>query len=262
MLVHRERESLEGGGDGVSFGEGGIMDSLEMLPLDFPLLDDDFMSSFIAREIGNVNWEALLNEEAARLRGSEATNKEEGGDFVFDFDDDDDDALSEEFSVFNYTDEDDDSQSLIRCRICDLELDFPTPHCNSETFDPANMVCPVCDEKLGETAARKFISLKKSKSRKSIVSSGESSMRDKKLAARASQHEPTHGSFFSSCAQNRSSSHRRVDSISNASDISSTESSVIGSPALTPAMTDDEENVEERRLRASFAQKLVLSTMI
>ncbi|KAL4326581.1 hypothetical protein AHAS_Ahas13G0014400 [Arachis hypogaea] len=241
MLVHRERESLEGGGDGVSFGEGGIMDSLEMLPLDFPLLDDDFMSSFIAREIGNVNWEALLNEEAARLRGSEATNKEEGGDFVFDFDDDDDDALSEEFSVFNYTDEDDDSQSLIRCRICDLELDFPTPHCNSETFDPANM---------------------KSKSRKSIVSSGESSMRDKKLAARASQHEPTHGSFFSSCAQNRSSSHRRVDSISNASDISSTESSVIGSPALTPAMTDDEENVEERRLRASFAQKLVLSTMI
>ncbi|XLT04784.1 hypothetical protein HN51_043533, partial [Arachis hypogaea] len=48
-----------------------------------------------AREIENVNWEALLNEEVARLRGSEATNKEEGGDFDFDFDDDDDDALSE-----------------------------------------------------------------------------------------------------------------------------------------------------------------------
>ncbi|RYQ97433.1 hypothetical protein Ahy_B08g093479 [Arachis hypogaea] len=66
-----------------------------MLLLDFPLLNDDFMSSFSAREIENVNWEALLNEEVARLRGSEATNKEEGGDFDFDFDDDDDDALSE-----------------------------------------------------------------------------------------------------------------------------------------------------------------------
>ncbi|MED6174209.1 hypothetical protein PIB30_066928 [Stylosanthes scabra] len=182
---------------------------------------------------------------------------------------------SDNYTVFN-TDDDEDSQSLIRCRFCDLELDFPTTP--SETFDPANMVCPVCDEKLGETATKKFLSLKNSRSKKTRFSSGESSMLEKILAARSNQQEPMHSSFFSSClpdssAQSRRISHRREDSTSNASDVSSAESSVIGSPApaaapaataqaaTAQAVTDEEENVEEKRLRASFAQQLVLSTM-
>ncbi|MED6108284.1 hypothetical protein PIB30_022416 [Stylosanthes scabra] len=178
---------------------------------------------------------------------------------------------ADDFTVVNTDqDGDEDSQSLIRCRVCDLELDFPTPP--SETFDPANMVCPVCDEKLGETATKKFLSLKNSRSKKVRFSSDEVSMLDKILAARSNQQEPMNSSFFSSflpdsSAQSRRISHRREDSTSNASDISSAESSVIGSPAPAPApapalaLTDEEENVEEKKLRASFAQQLVLSTM-
>ncbi|TKY73557.1 DEHYDRATION-INDUCED 19-like 6 [Spatholobus suberectus] len=176
---------------------------------------------------------------------------------------------SENYSVFSYTDEDDDARSLLRCPFCDFEIEFSSVRTRLEEvhrYDPKNMFCPVCDEKLGEDVirvAQNSSSEKRTwKSDKSSISSGDSVVLDKKLPARGSKHEPVPdpllSPFIHVSVPNSSGIHPGGGSASNASDISNAK----GSGTDAPPDSGDEEDIKERRLRASFVQELVLSTLI
>ncbi|KAL2346957.1 hypothetical protein Fmac_000957 [Flemingia macrophylla] len=165
-----------------------------------------------------------------------------------------------------YTDEDDDSQSLLRCTFCDFEIDFSAIRYRLEEMhycDPKNMLCPVCDEKLGEEAIRvvwNSISQKRTwKSDKSSISSVDSVVLDKKLPTRKAKHDPLLSPFISNVSVSNSSGIHTGEGFScNASDVSDAK----GSETDSPPDSGDEKDAEERRLKAYFVQELVLTTLI
>lgn len=173
--------------------------------------------------------------------------------------------LHSEYSAYSYTDEDDDAKPLIRCPSCDFEIDFSRVSSRLD-IDPKNMLCPVCDEILGDAirVAQRSSSQKRTlKSDKSSILSGDSVVLDKKVPARGSKHERVPEPLFSKCihsvsAPTSSGVHPGEGSSSIASDISDAK----GSGTDAPADSGDEKDIEEKRLRASFAQELVLSTLI
>nr|KYP69640.1 hypothetical protein KK1_008840 [Cajanus cajan] len=181
------------------------------------------------------------------LIGDEDDDKTEVGDPVFD------------------GDEDDDSQSLIQCTFCDFMIDFSAV-CNClEGYDPDNMLCPVCDEKLGDEAIRVIwnsISQKRTwKSDTSSVSSVDSLDLDEKLPVRGTKHEPVPDPLLSLgnvSVPKSGGIHTSEGSSCKASDITKAEG------AVTDSSPDsgDEKDAEERRLTATFVQELVLSTLI
>ncbi|KAK7350654.1 hypothetical protein VNO77_09505 [Canavalia gladiata] len=172
----------------------------------------------------------------------------------------------ENYSVYNYADEDDDAQSIFRCPFCDFEIEFSLLRTRLQevhSYDPKNMICPVCDEKLGEDAikvAQHSSSRKRTwKSEKSSFSSGDSVVIDKKLPTRGGKHEsmadPLLSPFVCNVSvPNSSGILASDDSSSSASDISNAKSIRTDT---SPDMSGDEEDNEERRLRASFVQELV-----
>ncbi|RDX89296.1 hypothetical protein CR513_28991, partial [Mucuna pruriens] len=168
-------------------------------------------------------------------------------------------------------DEDEDVQSLLQCPSCDFEIEFSSVRRLEEMyyFGPKNMLCPVCDEKLGEDAikvAQHSSSQKKTwKSDISSVSSGDSVLFEKKLPASGSKHEPLSDPLLSPFIHNvplpnSSGIHPGEGSSSNASDISNAKgydpSFHLSSGTDAPADSDNEEDNEEKRLRASFVQEL------
>ncbi|KAL5192057.1 Protein DEHYDRATION-INDUCED 19 5 [Glycine soja] len=173
----------------------------------------------------------------------------------------------------NGDDDDDDARSLLQCPSCDFEIDFSSAHTHLEEmhcYDPKNLLCPVCDETLGEEAiwvAQNSSAQKRAwKSDKSSISisSGDSVVvLEKKLPARGSKHEPVPDPVLSPFVRNvsvpnSSGIHPGEGSSRNATYISNAK----GSGTDAPQDSGDEQDIEERRLRASFVQELLSSALI
>ncbi|KAG5031989.1 hypothetical protein JHK82_015586 [Glycine max] len=172
--------------------------------------------------------------------------------------------IGEEDDTESDGDEDDDAQSLLRCPSCDFEIDFSSLRIHLEEmhcYDPKNMLCPVCDETLGEDAirvAQNSSAQKRAwKSDKSSISSGDSVVLEKKLPDRGSKHEPVPDPLLSPFVRNVSvrnshGIHPGEGSSRNAAYIFNAK----GSRTDAPQDSADEQDIEERRLRASFVQEL------
>ncbi|KAK7302145.1 hypothetical protein RJT34_13026 [Clitoria ternatea] len=138
---------------------------------------------------------------------------------------------TENFSVHKYLDDDaDDSPSLYQCPTCDFEIDLQSVH------DPKNMLCPVCDEELGEDAIR---------------------------AAQQSLFDPFLSSFvydesIPMPSPDLSLLNEDISNHASDSDIFNAKSSGTN----TGPNMDNEQDNEEKRLKASFVQELVLSILL
>ncbi|XP_027337313.1 protein DEHYDRATION-INDUCED 19 homolog 3-like [Abrus precatorius] len=223
---------------------------LDRLKLELSYINQGIQSYILGQRI-NGNW------GAERYDVEEEVDEKTQSDYP-DYD-------GESYSVINYTDEEDNAQSLIQCPFCDFEIDFSLEEMHY--YDPQNMLCPMCDEELGEDAirvAQHSSSWKQTwKSDKSSVSSDNSVVLDKKLHARGSKHEPMPDPILppnvcDASVPNSSSFHPGEGSSYNTSDISNAKST--GTDAA-PDMVGDAQDNEERKMRACFVQELVLSTL-
>ncbi|QCE14396.1 Protein dehydration-induced 19 [Vigna unguiculata] len=177
---------------------------------------------------------------------------------------------SDKYSMLNYTDEEDDAKSLFQCPFCDFEFDFSSVRARLEDegcYDPRDMTCPLCDENLGEDAVRvaQNSSKRSWKSDKSSISSSDTVVFDKKLPARG-RHvpDPLLTPFVRNVSVPNSSGIQPGEGFSSsASDISSGKGydPDIFSGKGSETDSGDEEDIEERRQKASFVQELVLSTL-
>ncbi|KOM40479.1 hypothetical protein LR48_Vigan04g067700 [Vigna angularis] len=178
----------------------------------------------------------------------------------------------DKYSMLNYTDEDDDAKSLFQCPFCDFEFDFSSFRARLEEedcYDPRDMTCPLCEENLGEDAVRvaQNSSKRSWKSDKSSISSGDTVVFDKKLPARG-RHELVPDPLLTPFVRNLSVPNSRgiqpsEGFSSSASDISSGKGydPDISSGKGSETDSGDEEDIEERRQKASFVQELMLSTL-
>ncbi|XP_047179643.1 protein DEHYDRATION-INDUCED 19 homolog 5-like isoform X1 [Vigna umbellata] len=179
---------------------------------------------------------------------------------------------SDKYSMLNYTDEDDDAKSLFQCPFCDFEFDFSSFRARLEEedcYEPRDMTCPLCEENLGEDAVRvaQNSSKRSWKSDKSSISSGDTVVFDKKLPARG-RHELVPDPLLTPFVRNLSVPNSRgiqpsEGFSSSASDISSGKGydPDISSGKGSETDSGDEEDIEERRQKASFVQELMLSTL-
>lgn len=172
---------------------------------------------------------------------------------------------SENYSVIRYTDVDDDYQSDFRCPFCDFEIqvplcsDFEEEYCSS----PKNVVCPVCEENLGNNAFTQFTHSSSRKwgwkTEKSSIWSGNSAMFGKKLAARGNKQEsipdPLLSPFICNVPiPNYNNNHPDENSSLSNKDIEIHNAKRSGTDGV-------EQDEQEQWLRATFVQKLMLSTI-
>ncbi|XP_012571738.1 uncharacterized protein [Cicer arietinum] len=174
------------------------------------------------------------------------------------------------YSVYNPTEVDDDSQSTVKCPVCDFDIEVAALRDRSEdgSYEAYSMICPVCDENLGERVMRivqNASSRKRAwKSEKYSIWSGHAAMDDKKHASWGNNHEPMSGSLLSPAMDNVSAPNSNDflsddDTISNASDIPIAKSIAADAPEAPDSV--DEQDVQERRVRAAVVQELVMSAM-
>lgn len=178
--------------------------------------------------------------------------------------------FNDNYSVYNPTEVDDDSQSTVKCPVCDFDIEVAALRDRSEdgSYEAYSMICPVCDENLGERVMRivqNASSRKRAwKSEKYSIWSGHAAMDDKKHASWGNNHEPMSGSLLSPAMDNVSAPNSNDflsddDTISNASDIPIAKSIAADAPEAPDSV--DEQDVQERRVRAAVVQELVMSAM-
>ncbi|XP_061364887.1 protein DEHYDRATION-INDUCED 19 homolog 5-like isoform X2 [Gastrolobium bilobum] len=176
---------------------------------------------------------------------------------------------SDNYSAIHYTDVDNDGRSNFRCPFCDFEIEVSVLCSNleEEHCSALKNVCPVCEENLGKDAIPQFIHSNSRKcawkSEKSSIWYGNSAMLGKKLAATGNKQEsmpdPLLSPFICNMPfQNRNDIHLGEDYSSSKKDINITDAKRSGTDE--PDM-GDEQDQQERRLRAAFVQELVLSTV-
>ncbi|CAJ2664292.1 unnamed protein product [Trifolium pratense] len=169
---------------------------------------------------------------------------------------------SDDYSVIHYTDVNDDGQYDFRCPFCDFDIQVPV-FCS----DFEDVVCPVCEENLGKDAMTQFTHSSSRKwgwkSEKSSIWSGNSAMFGKKLGARGNKQESIPDPLLSPFICNVPV----LNSNSNYPDENSDENSSCSNKDIEidnakRCMTDvGEQDQQERGLRATFVQKLILSTI-
>ncbi|XP_057420514.1 protein DEHYDRATION-INDUCED 19 homolog 5-like [Lotus japonicus] len=180
---------------------------------------------------------------------------------------------SDNYSGIHYIDVDNDGRSDFRCPFCDFEIEVPELCSNLEEehcFALKNMVCPVCEENLGKDANNAITQFTHSSSRrwawkteKSSNWSGNSEMLRKKLAARGNKQEsmadPLLSPFICNVPiPNPNNIHPGENSTPRNKDIDIHNSKRSGTDAPDVGVEQDQ---QERKLRAAFAQQLVLSTI-
>ncbi|OIW18321.1 hypothetical protein TanjilG_31461 [Lupinus angustifolius] len=177
---------------------------------------------------------------------------------------------SDNYPVMHYTDVDEDARSYIRCPFCDFEIVVHVPCSNLEEEhcpDLKNLVCPVCEENFGKDVIRQFTHPNSRKwmwkSDKSSFWSGNSAMLAKKLAVRGNKQgsipDPLLSPFIcNSPVLNANKIHLDEDSSSSNKDLDIPNTNRSGADA---AYIGDEQDLQEKRVRAAFVQDLVLSTI-
>ncbi|KAL1371452.1 hypothetical protein HN51_001695 [Arachis hypogaea] len=178
---------------------------------------------------------------------------------------------SDDYSVFQYTDVDDDPQSHFRCPFCDFAIQVRVLCSNLEEEhcpDLKNVVCPVCDQNLGRDVIRQFTHSNPRKwmwkSEKYNFWSGNSAMLGKKLAAMGNKQEsmpdPLLSPFICNMPVPSSNDiHPNEDSSSSKKDLDIPDAKRSGTDA---PRIGNEQDLQERKLRADFVQSLVLSTIL
>ncbi|RDX86719.1 Protein DEHYDRATION-INDUCED 19-like 5, partial [Mucuna pruriens] len=172
-------------------------------------------------------------------------------------------------SVIHCTDVDNDDRCDFRCPFCDFEIEVPMlcsnleeEHCSALKM----VVCPVCEENLGKDAIMQFTHSSSRKwalkPEKSSIWSGNSAMLGKKLASRGNKQElipdPLLSPFICNLPiPNPNNFHPDENSSNNDIDIHDAKRS--GTDAQDMG---DEQDKQERRLRASFVQQLLFSTIL
>lgn len=174
--------------------------------------------------------------------------------------------------IFQDSDGEDDGRSCFPCPFCYVDIDLcvlcshlQEDHC----FDLKNAVCPMCAANLGKDVIGHFIvhhasSLKRrKKSEKSGFLIGNSAMLGRKIPTNATgnRHESAPDpllSLFINCTPFPDSKGIQQDECfrDDASDTADVKS-------IMPSSLDEaqEQDIEERRQKAAFAQQLVMSTI-
>ncbi|TKY55265.1 DEHYDRATION-INDUCED 19-like 5 [Spatholobus suberectus] len=177
---------------------------------------------------------------------------------------------SDSFSGIHYTDVDNDGRCDFQCPFCDFEIEVPVLCSNLEEEHCSalkNVVCPVCEENLGKDAIMQFTHSSSRKwawkPEKSSIWSGNSAMLGKKLATRGNKQEsipdPLLSPFICNVPlPNSNNFHPDEKSSSSNKDIDIPDAKRTGTDA--PEL-GDEQDQQERRLRAAFVQQLVFSTI-
>ncbi|CAK8562963.1 unnamed protein product [Lathyrus sativus] len=175
---------------------------------------------------------------------------------------------SDDYPVIHYTDvyEDDDYQSHLRCPFCDFQIQLPLPSNDFQhDYCPAlkYMVCPVCEQDLGNDAIAQFTHSTSPKwgwkSEKSGTWSGNSAMFGKKPAGRRNKQESVADPLLSPFiynvpVPNSNSSHQ--------GEKSSFKNKDINIHSAKRCWTDGVElDQQEQELKAAFVQNLILSTI-
>ncbi|KAE9610098.1 hypothetical protein Lal_00006309 [Lupinus albus] len=175
---------------------------------------------------------------------------------------------SDNYPTMHDTNLNEDARSYFRCPFCDFEIvvhlscsNLEEEHCP----ELENLVCPVCEENLGMDAIKQFTHPSSRKwmwkSDKSSFWSGNSAMLGKKLAAMGNKQESITDPLLSPFICNSPVSNTNgihVDEDSNSSnkdlDIPDAKRSETNAPDM-----DDEQDLQERRLRVAFVQDLAFS---
>ncbi|KAL5750611.1 hypothetical protein ACOSP7_025214 [Xanthoceras sorbifolium] len=156
---------------------------------------------------------------------------------------------SDNHLVMDDSEGDDDVKACFPCPFCyvDIEVQVVCSHLQEEhCFDLKNAVCPLCAGNLGKDVIGHFLvqhasSLKRRrKSQKSGLWNGGSAMLGKELS-----------SFLGSSNTKGIQQDNCSNKVSVASDLKSTETTILDE--------GHKEDVEKRRLRATFVQQLILS---
>ncbi|CAL5198192.1 unnamed protein product [Lathyrus oleraceus] len=175
---------------------------------------------------------------------------------------------SDEYPVIHYTDVyDDDYQSLLRCPFCDFQIQLPGPSQEDYCSALKYLVCPVCEQDLGNDAIAQFTHSTSPKwgwkSEKSSTWSGNSAMFGKKPAGRGNKQESVADPLLSpficnvpvpNSVPNSNSSHQGEKSSLGNKDIN------IHRPKRCWT-ADAEQDQQEQGLKAAFVQNLILSTI-
>ncbi|XP_031278584.1 protein DEHYDRATION-INDUCED 19 homolog 6-like [Pistacia vera] len=183
---------------------------------------------------------------------------------------------SDNHSLVDDSEGDDDAKACFPCPFCyvDIEVHLVCSHLQEEhCFDLKNAVCPLCAANLGKDATEHFIvqhaSLLKRRKRfqKSGLWNGGSAMLGKELSSflgysvtgRGNAHESVSDPLLSKFLCNAPLSDNKITQQDDSSD----EVSVASDLKREPTFPDEvhEEEIEERRQRATFIQQLILSTV-
>lgn len=179
-------------------------------------------------------------------------------------------------SIVDDSEGDDDAKACFPCPFCyvDIEVHLVCSHLQEEhCFDLKNAVCPLCAANLLKDATEHFIvqhtSLLKRRKRfeKSGLWNGGSAMLSKELSSflgtstigRGNAHGSVSDPLLSPFLRNAPLSHSKVTQQDDSSD----EVSVVSDSKREPTLVDEghEEEIEERKQRATFIQRLILSTV-
>ncbi|ESW27480.1 hypothetical protein PHAVU_003G205500 [Phaseolus vulgaris] len=179
---------------------------------------------------------------------------------------------SDNYSVIHYTDVENDGRCDFRCPSCDFEIEVPLLCSNLEEdhcYALKNVVCPVCEENLGKDAIMQFTHSNSNsrkwawKPEKSSIWSGNAAMLGKKLATRGNKQEsitdPLLTPFICNSIPNLSNFHPDENSSSSSKDINTPDAKRSGKDE---ADIGDEQDQQEKRLRAAFVQQLLFSTIL
>lgn len=180
-------------------------------------------------------------------------------------------------SVFNPIVLDDDSPPIIKCPGCDFDIKV-SPLCNyseDPTYNSRTMICPMCNENLGEDATRMGQSLSFPILPKPIsnpwrmgVPIDEWELYDNINPSWGTKHNPTSDSHLALSRDNvdvpsSNEFFSDEDTISDASDVTDANDIPIGksSGGAEVADTGHEEDVQERSNKVAFAQELFMSAL-
>ncbi|XP_014490577.1 protein DEHYDRATION-INDUCED 19 homolog 5 isoform X1 [Vigna radiata var. radiata] len=178
---------------------------------------------------------------------------------------------SDNYSVIHYTDVDNDGLCNFRCPFCDFEIEVPLLCTNLEEdhcYALKNVVCPVCEENLGKDSIVQFTHSNSRKwawkPEKSSIWSGNAAMLGKKLATRGNKQEsitdPLLTPFICNPVPNLNNLHPDENSSSSSKDINIPDAK--GRSGKDEPDVGDEQDQEEKRLRAAFVQQLLFSTIL
>ncbi|CAL5203277.1 unnamed protein product [Lathyrus oleraceus] len=155
---------------------------------------------------------------------------------------------------------------IVKCYECDFDIEVSLRCDPSEEFDANNMICPVCNEKLGEDAIRTVqnssFGIMHSRAWSALNLGNEPALRGNK-------HETMFGSALSASQDNLDGQSFNdfssdEDDRTNASDVTAAKGISIAKSlggADAPKTGGNEQDVEERTSRAAYFQELVMSAL-